>query len=359
MSELNRRQMQGAGLIASIAAAAVGAVALGFELERQVVGRRIRRREIDAAPLFELASPARQVTTTDGIDLHVEIDEPDSDVPADRATVVFVHGYVLNLHCFHFQRKALRGRRRLILYDQRSHGRSDRSDPEHCRVSQLGEDLQRVLAETTEPGERIILIGHSMGGMTIMDYASRFPEEFEQKVAGVGLIATSSGDLSKHSIVPGISGNVFSALAPGLLVVLSRAPQAVERTRRFGSDIAHVMTKRFAYGSDSSPELVEFLAQMIAQTPLEVIADFYPAFAAFDGRAGLERIQQVESMVIGGARDVILPLAHTDRVIERLPAADSWIDPDGGHMVMLGHAEECNAMIDKLVERAERDIARV
>ena len=42
-------------------------------------------------------------------------------------TVVFVHGYALNLDCWHFQRLAMRAEHRLVLYDQRSHGRSARS----------------------------------------------------------------------------------------------------------------------------------------------------------------------------------------------------------------------------------------
>ena len=56
-------------------------------------------------------------------------------------TVVFCHGYALNLDCWHFQRAAYRGLVRTVYYDQRSHGRSGRSPDGHATIDQLGHDL--------------------------------------------------------------------------------------------------------------------------------------------------------------------------------------------------------------------------
>jgi pimeloyl-ACP methyl ester carboxylesterase len=52
--------------------------------------------------------------------LHTEVDEGE----ADDITLVLVHGYALNLDCWHFQRLHFRGQLRQVLYDLRSHGRS-------------------------------------------------------------------------------------------------------------------------------------------------------------------------------------------------------------------------------------------
>ena len=60
-------------------------------------------------------------------------------------TLVFVHGYTLNLDCWHFQRAAFRGLVRSVYYDQRSHGRSGRSPHENATIDQLGHDLLAVL----------------------------------------------------------------------------------------------------------------------------------------------------------------------------------------------------------------------
>ena len=86
----------------------------------------------DAASYGALRSPAIEVGTEDGTTLHAEVDEiapyANGAKPAPgQPTLVFVHGYALNLDCWHFQREALRGKHRMVFFDQRSHGRSGRS----------------------------------------------------------------------------------------------------------------------------------------------------------------------------------------------------------------------------------------
>ena len=64
--------------------------------------------------------------------------------------------------CWH-QRLHFRGSCQ-VFYDQRSHGRSSRSEAELCRIPQLADDLHQVLEEVVGSGP-VIVIGHSMGGM--------------------------------------------------------------------------------------------------------------------------------------------------------------------------------------------------
>ena len=75
----------------------------------------------------------------------------------------------------------------MVFWDQRSHGRSGRSDLTHATIDQLGDDLLAVLEATTAPGRPVVLVGHSMGGMTIMALADRHPELFGDRVVGVAL----------------------------------------------------------------------------------------------------------------------------------------------------------------------------
>ena len=156
------RLAAGLGLVASVAALAAGGIAMGIELERRVVAKRIRRSsQANLEDFFSLRSDGPEVITPDGVVLHTEVDEG----PSDDFTLVFVHGYGLNLDCWHFQRLHFRGRLRQVFYDQRSHGRSSRSEAELCRIPQLADDLYQVLQEVVGDAP-VIMIGHSMGGMT-------------------------------------------------------------------------------------------------------------------------------------------------------------------------------------------------
>ncbi len=356
------RLATGVGLFAGLAALAAGGIAAGLQIERRFITRRIYEQRVveqgegdPEAPFFSLRSPGPDVVTPDGVVLHTEVDElpggaeQDGD-GQDALTIVFVHGYALSLECWHFQRLHVRGRIRSVLYDQRSHGRSGRSDAAHCRIPQLAEDLVQVLEEVIGPGP-VVLVGHSMGGMTIMHLAQDRPELFGKRVVGVALFSTAAGEMADYSPIRGIPGRAFSRIAPPLLAGLNRIPELVERGRRAGSDISHVLTRRMAFGSDVPVSYVEFMSDMLAQTSLEVVADFYPAFAELDEYEAFAVLAGVESAVIGGELDLITPVDHTDRIIELLPRADTRRLPDCGHMGMIEHHAVFNQVLDHLVER--------
>ena len=131
------------------------------------------------------------VTTDDGVDLYVEIVEPADGVTLDfddsepEPTVIFVHGFCLDMGTFHFQRRVLDGGEyRMVLYDQPGHGKSGRLSDGEYDLPALGEALRDVIRETTTPDSDIVLVGHSMGGMAIMACAERYPEIFANREIG-------------------------------------------------------------------------------------------------------------------------------------------------------------------------------
>lgn len=345
---------EGLGLVAGVVALVAGGIAAGVELERRVVTKRLYAdAEADREPFFSLRSPGPPVTTPDGVVLHTEVDEPDSP---SELTLLFVHGYALSLDCWHFQRRHYRGRVRQVLYDQRSHGRSSRSDPNLCRVPQLAADLTQVLDEVVGEGP-VVLVGHSMGGMAMMRLAQDRPEWFGERIVGVALFSTAAGEMAEHSPIKGLPGRAFSRIAEPLMATLNRVPELVEKGRRASTDLAYVVTRRLAFGSEVPVSYVEFMSDMLADTPLDVVADFYPGFAELDLFAAFETLSRVECAVIGGEDDVITPITHTDRIIEVLPGAEVRRLPGCGHMGIIEHAAEFNAVLDGLLERARRNLA--
>ena len=211
------RLAEGVGLIAGVAALAMGGVAMGLELERRIVSKRIdRSSESELAEFFTLRSDGPHVTTADGVVLHTEVD----DGPAEEFTLLFVHGYALDLDCWHFQRSHFRGSVRQVFYDLRSHGRSSRSARERCRLDQLAVDLEQILDEVVGDGP-VIMVGHSMGGMTMMRLAQSRPELFGTRVVGVALLHTSAGEMADHSPIRGLPGRAFSRVAEPLMASLN------------------------------------------------------------------------------------------------------------------------------------------
>ena len=335
-------------LLTGFTALAAGGIALGIELERRIVAKRIARTsEADLAAFFSLRADGPDVTTPDGVVLHTEVDEG----AGDDLTLVYVHGYALNLDCWHFQRLHFRGQFRQVLYDQRSHGRSTRSEAERCRIPQLAEDLYQVLEEVVGPGP-VVLIGHSMGAMTIMRLAQSRPELFGSRVLGVALFCTSAGELTDHSPIRGIPARTFHRVAEPLMAGLNRIPELVSQGRRAGSDLGYVVTRRMAFGSDDvPPSYVDFASEMLAEIPLEVVADYYPAIGELDEYRALEIVTKVPTVVVGGENDMITPIEHTARIVELLPDAEAIRVEECGHLGMIEKHEVFNGALDRLLER--------
>jgi pimeloyl-ACP methyl ester carboxylesterase len=348
------RLAAGLGLVASVAALAAGGIAVGLELERRIVSKRIGRSSQAAVEdFFSLRSIGPDVLTPDGVVLHTEVDEG----PADDFTLVFVHGYGLNLDCWHFQRQHFRGQLRQVFYDQRSHGRSGRSEAELCRIPQLADDLYQVLQEVVGDTP-VIMIGHSMGGMTIMRLAQSRPELFGTQILGVALLCTSAGEIANHSPIRGIPGRTFHRIAEPLMAGLNRIPELVAHGRRAGSDLGYVVTRRLAFGPDVPPSYVDFASEMLAEIPLEVVADYFPAFEEVDEFRALEVLSTVPTVVVGGEDDVITPIEHTARIIDLLPKAEAIRVENCGHLGMIEKHEVFDDALDRLIERVRADLSQ-
>jgi pimeloyl-ACP methyl ester carboxylesterase len=345
--------------VLSVAAGAVGVAAAGTAL--RVVQRRgvlSRRGEGDRTPFGSLRSDPIVVVADDGVDLHVEIDEYDGHGSGRRArrapelTVVFAHGYSLTLDSWHFQRAGYRGQVRTVFYDQRSHGRSGRSPQGHATMEQLGRDLGTVL-DTVVPEGPIVLVGHSMGGMTIMALAEDHPELFGDRIVGVGLISTSAGGLEPHRIIaPLLPSNVGGMLAARLISVLARGHRQVDGFRRIGRSVAMVATDELAFGDDVPASYVEFVDQMLSATPFEVVAEFFPNFAMLDKFQTVRALSVVPTTIICGTSDKLTSVGHS-RTLHTHIAGSSLLECEGaGHMVIMERHEDVNAELDSLIALA-------
>ncbi|SEG33666.1 Pimeloyl-ACP methyl ester carboxylesterase [Thermomonospora echinospora] len=362
MASRNRRRLGIAGAVAGLGAAGVGA-AVGTR--RFVVGRRRFHPDPEAEePFGRLRGRPLTVLADDGLPLHVEIDEqPGEGVPL---TVVFCHGYTLNQDMWHYQRRDLtRGMppgsppMRLVFWDQRSHGRSGRSRPAHATIDQTGADLHAVLRATTGPDDPVVLVGHSMGGMSVMALADGYPELFGARVVGVALINTSEGLLAEVTLgLPMALARLVQPLTPGVLRGLGSRPRLVERGRALGADVAFMVTRRMAFADKYvSPAVVDLLEQMIRATPIDVIAEFYPALMSHDKAAALAVIGRVPTLVMVGDRDLLTPLAHGRRLAGALPDCELIEVEEAGHVLPLEHPGMVTGGLRRLVERVRPAVA--
>jgi pimeloyl-ACP methyl ester carboxylesterase len=339
------------GIAASAAGVAVAGTAVGVARRRRVIARRGAG---DATPFGQLRSRPITVVADDGVPLHVEVDE----VAGSELTVVFVHGYALNLDCWHFQRAAYRGLVRTVLYDQRSHGRSGRSTDGHATIEQLARDLRRILDEVVGEGP-VVLVGHSMGGMGIVALAEEWPELFGDRVVGVALVSTTAGGLDPHRMVaPYVPTALGSTLGLRTIATLARGHRAVDGVRRLTRPLATVVTDQFAFGDAVPADYIEFVDDMLARTPFEVIADFFPSFGTLDKFETVQALGHVPVSVICGTADKLTSVGHSRKLQSRIPGSRLLECEGAGHMVILERHEQVNAELDQLLAAAGERVDR-
>lgn len=346
-----------AGVVGAVVGVAAAAATAGVAVERFAVGRaRLGRDEYAAEPFGLLAADEElTVTAPDGVALHAEVmGRGEHDL-----TVVFVHGYCLDLGSWHFPRRALAApRRRLVFYDQRGHGRSASGDQDHDTIDQLGRDLAAVI-EATAPDGPLVLVGHSMGGMTVMALAEQQPALFRDRVVGVALLATSCGNLDDVSFgLPRVVGRVRKPLTPLVSRAMLGSAAVLERGRRAAGDLAWLLTRRYAFGSKHvSPALVDYAEQMIASTSVETVARFLATLSDHDRYEALAAFDGVETLVLAGDRDLMIPLPHNRRLAAALPGSEFVVVEGAGHLVQLERPDVVDAELAAFLDRAARAVA--
>lgn len=290
------------------------------------------------------------VPTEDGVDVYVEIVEPSDgvDLPieftppgvriGDEPTLVFVHGFCLDMGTFHFQRKELTrdGDYRMVFYDQPGHGRSGHISHGEYTLPMLARTLHTVITETVPEGP-IVLVGHSMGGMTIMALAEDHPELFGERVQGVVFISTSAGKLEEVNFgMPDVLARFSRHLLP-LVTSTSRATGSViDAARRASTDLAWVLTRKYGFGSNKAdPALVSYVERMNARTSTEVVARYLRALYTHARFPALEALSEVRVLAICGERDALTPLSHSDEIVRVLLKSRLVVVPEAGHVALL------------------------
>jgi pimeloyl-ACP methyl ester carboxylesterase len=345
---VNWRRITGAaGLAVGATAAGAGAV---IAAERIALNRLRSRVGPAAEPFGSLRGMELTVLAGDGVPLHVEINGPD----AAPITIIFCHGYTLNQDCWHFQRRDLADYR-LVFWDQRDHGRSGRSAEGSGSLGQLGADLKAVIdAAAPGPGS-VVLVGHSMGGMTIMALADQHPEMFGTKVVGAVLIATAGRGLDAGS--PWMPTPIRPALTRALPAVLNGAAKGrrailVERGRRVSPGLALLTTQLIGFGDgDVSPATIAFLEEMIRGTPIEVVARFCQALLACDMRGSLPTLSRIPVAVIVAEKDRLIAARLGLELATQIRGAQLVWVPGAGHVLILEQPELVNRAIRDLLAR--------
>ncbi len=254
-----------------------------------------------------------------------------------RPTIVFVHGFSLDMTTWHYQWTGLSDRYRCILFDFRSHGRSARAAGGDLSPLAFSHDLAAVV--NTLGDRRVLLVGHSMGAMSMLALAESRPELFRDPVAGVVFVGSAASDL-----VRGAFGSVTELLRPRL-GSLRQAAGRMNRLRRYvlssPADVAQMIARATQFGPDASPHLVRYVVGLAARAPSEVWTDGLAGLMEMDLRHAVQHIA-VPALVLVGEQDRMTPPSSSVALAGELPQGRLEVIEGAGHFPMMEAHDEFN-----------------
>jgi pimeloyl-ACP methyl ester carboxylesterase len=302
-------------------------------------------------PDAEMAMPEQiPVRLPDGVHLHVEASGP-TDAPM---TVLLLHGWTLDGRTWHRQvhalREALGDAARIVTYDARGHGRSGCTALRSATLAQLGDDLAEVLAQVVPDGP-VVLAGHSLGGMTIMEYAHRHAADFAARIAGLVFVATTAEGHTHtvYGLSPRITRLIRIAETTGAGVLARcgswRPPRALLRALR-------PTLRWLLFGEVCEPADIQLTSSAVARASLRSIGGFRPSIGAQRRLETLAALGNLPAAALVGDRDRLTPPPCAESIAEALPTTELTICPGAGHMLMLERAEEVSAVLITVTRRA-------
>jgi len=346
-----------AGIIGAVVGVAAAGVAAGVATER-LVFRRTRMPDADFPPEPFGRLPFDEsltVPTGHGINLYAEVVEP-QPASGPAPTLVFVHGFCLDMGTFHFQRRDLAraGSHRMVFYDQPGHGRSGKMDRGEYTLPQLAAALKDVL-DAVVPSGPLVLLGHSMGGMTIMGLAEAYPELFADRIRGVVFISTSAGNLDEVNFgMPAVLARFSRQLLPLVSHTGRATGSVIDAARRASTDLAWLLTRKYGFGTKRpNPALVSYVERMNGRTTTDTVARYLRALNTHTGRPALEVLRDIPVLAICGEYDQLTPLSHSEDICRVLPKATLKVVPDTGHVALMERPDIVDDAISTFLEEIE------
>jgi 3-oxoadipate enol-lactonase len=249
-----------------------------------------------------------------------------SEAGEGKMPVIFIHGFPFNKTSWQPQFEAMSKHRRVIAFDQRGYGESERR-AERMSIDLLATDLIQLMDALKI--DRAIGCGLSMGGYVLMNAVSRFPERF----AGIVLADTqciADSDENRGNRMKSIEEISSKGMEPFTEKMLQKlfSPKSLQ----------------------TKTELVEATRKMMLTASPEVVKDTLQALADRKETCNALKAVKNPALIICGKEDGITPRSQSELMNNALVNSVFHEIIDAGHLSNLEQPDEFNEQLRKFVK---------
>ncbi|HUP81863.1 MAG TPA: alpha/beta hydrolase [Pirellula sp.] len=287
---------------------------------------------------FQQATSVFVVDRPDGSQLHGEVFEN-----VGKPTLLLTHGWSLDSSAWRYMIDGLSTQYRIITWDHAGLGKSRGPSNHDYSLEKLANDLNAVL-EHAVPNGPVILIGHSIGGMTQQTFCRLFAEKLGKSVKGLVLLHTTY----TNPVATNVASWITIPLEPIIkLINLSMIPLAplawLSNWQSYFNGSLHVSARLESFTGKQTWEQLDHSAMMGAKAWPGVVARGNFGMMQFDEERTLPKIN-TPVLVISGEYDRLTVRSASKRIESLLPHATTFCD-HGGHLGQWEHHERVNESI--------------
>jgi pimeloyl-ACP methyl ester carboxylesterase len=291
----------------------------------------------DRTPYAPTYGAGRMLASPTGSSLYVE------EAGLSRGpTLIFTHGWGLDSTIWTLAKRDLAARYRLILWDLPGLGRS-KAAKDGITLESFATDLQTIIGLTD--GQRPLLVGHSIGGMTIQTLARDNPDFVNARVAGLALFNTTYTDPLQTMALSGLVRALrWPVLEPALRLTKWLEPLAqLGAWQSYLSGGAHMAT-RFEFASHVTRRQLEHTTLLGVKNRQAVIASGNLAMFRWDATSALAPIT-APILVLGGDADIVTKVVASRVIASDAKRSRLEIAPEANHMGFVERADTYNAAL--------------
>ncbi len=324
--------------------ASLGLLTFSF-LGRALVLPLLARRDLGAVP--DLRREGVNLAGVDGASLYVE-----KVGSGAGPLLLFTHGWGLDSTVWNDARQALKDDHAILSWDLPGLGRSKAAGPRGVSLEAFAANLKHLVLGAGRP---VILVGHSIGGMTIQTLARDHAELFGREVVGVVLLNTTYINPLRTMIWSPLFQTLrIPVLIPLMWLVIVLEPLAgMSAWQSYLSGMAH-LAQRIGFGPDVTRSQLELVARLATRNRPGVQARGNLAMFEWDAREALSRLP-IPALVIGGHLDIVTKPEAGRRIAASVPGARFEEVRKANHMGFLEQGDLYTGEIRRFAQSLRSD----
>ncbi len=292
----------------------------------------------------EQRAAGHMVQSPDGSSLRVET-FGDQKGP----TIILTHGWGLNSTAWWYTKKALSSRFRLITWDLPGLGRSKPPADGKITIDRFAESLGAVI-QFAGAGP-VILVGHSIGGMTTQTVWRACTQQVKDKVAGVVLVDTTyQNPIETMWLAPLWRALRWPLIEPMMWLTVGLFPLMwLSSWQGYLSGSNQIVMRLTGFGRFATRGQVDFTARLACKGSPGVQAKGNMAMFRWRVTEVLPTIP-VPMVVLTGSKDIVTLPSASRTIADTVSDARIMEIKGCGHMGFMERAEAYNQEIVKFAD---------